>query len=116
MLVCSLQLRFYALADCLGHKFCEKLTLGKGLPALSIDPRLILVVLPVVTHDVVAVRIVFVELIVGRLLGTFLLLQDDVVRIEHGLVLALRVQSELLFTARICVLRAQLDDGLRELV
>ena len=86
------------------------------MPTLTVDIGLILVVLLVVAHDIVAVWIVFIELIVGGLLGTFLVFKDDVVRVEHGFVLALLVQPELLLSSTICLLRAQFNHGLGKFV
>ena len=115
-LVTGCQLHLDALFDCLGDELCEKLALGKRLPTLTVDIGLILVVLLVVAHDIVAVWIVFVELIVGGLLGTFLVFKDDIVRVEHGFVLALLIQPKLLLSSTICLLRAQFNHGLGEFV
>ena len=61
-------------------------------------------------------RICLVELFVRSLLGAFLPLTNDIVRIKYRLMLALLVESELLFAADICLLSAHFDDSLGEVV
>ena len=53
----------------------------------------------IITDDVVAISVIFVESFVGILDLTFLALLYDVVGIEHGLMLAFSVKAELLFAA-----------------
>ena len=67
------------------------MALREGLPDSLVYWRLILVVVLVVADDVVAVRISFIELLVGRLLRTLSLAPNDVVRVEEGLVSSLLV-------------------------
>jgi len=90
--------------------------LSHGLPALAIDCCLVLVVTQIVADNVVAVRVILVELVVGGLRGALLPLLDDIVGVEHGLVLSLCVQSELLLSTRISLGGRQLDHCLGELL
>ena len=77
---------------------------------------MVFIVALVVTDNIIAILIIFVELIVSRLRSTLLIFLHDIVRIEHRLMLAFHVKAELLLTALICLLSRQLDDRLRELL
>lgn len=107
---------FETLADCLTDNLDQKSTLCECLPALPIYPCLILVIAFVVTDDVVTVWVSFEEGLVSCLLGTLLLLWHDVVRIKHSFKLGFLVETELLFTRLVCLLRAHFDDSLSEFV
>ena len=67
------------------------MTLCKSLPALSIDTSLVLVILLVITDDIVAIRIVFIKLIVCSLLFNFLVPWYDIIGVKHSLMLGLLI-------------------------
>ena len=99
ILIARLNPNLKAIAHSFAHDLCHQGTLRHCLPALAIDCRLVAVMPLVVTDDVVAISVIFVESFVGILDLTFLALFYDVVGIEHGLMLAFGVKAELLFTA-----------------
>ena len=88
----------------------------KSLPALAVDCSLVFVILLIVTHDIVAIWICLVEVVVSSLLSTFLILTHDVVGIIHCLVFAFLVESELFLATGICLLRAHINYRLSELI
>ena len=90
--------------------------MGEGLPALAINIGLILVILFIVADNIVAVWIILIELVVASLLSTFLILSHDVIRIEHGFILAFWIKSELLFASSIGLLSTEFDHSFSELV
>ena len=92
------------------------MALGVSLTTLLVNSCLVFVILLVVTDDIVAVWIALIEFVIGCILGTFLVFHHNIVRVKHGFIILLLVQSELFLPAGVGRLRAQLNDCFSELI
>ena len=84
---------FQALSQSVRDKL-DKLVAGcKSFPALLVNTSLVLVVSLVVAHNIVAVWPIL-KLVKRALLSAFVILWHDVIRVKHGVMICLLIQSE----------------------